>query len=183
METNEIASATVATPIGRLSVVASPRGLLRIAFPERASGSAALRNSVRAYERTSGPGQQARRQLAAALRQLREYFAGRRDAFDLPLDLAGTAHQQRVWQALQRIPFGRTLSYGQLAAQLGAPRGARAVGRACATNPVPVVVPCHRVVGGDGELHGYDGGLWRKQRLLELERAKSPRKALPHSRG
>lgn len=165
--THEIASTTLATPIGRLTVVASPRGLLRIDFAARTGGRA--RHATRA---TSPEAKQARRHLAAAIRQLREYFAGRRSRFDLPLDLAGSAYQQRVWHALQRIPFGRTLSYGQLATQLGAPGGARAVGRACATNPVPLVVPCHRVVGGDGSLHGYDGGLWRKQRLLELESAK-----------
>jgi len=156
----ETASTTVATPIGRLSIVASPRGLLRIDFRERESSATAARNSA---------GKEARRHLAAAVRQLRDYFAGRRSAFELPLDLVGTAYQQRVWRALQGVPFGRTLSYGELAARLGAPKGARAVGRACATNPVPVVVPCHRVVDGDGALHGYGGGLWRKQRLLELE--------------
>ncbi len=158
----EIASTTVATPIGRLSIAASPRGLLRINFSERETSRAAARHKAP---------REARQHLAAAVRQLRDYFAGRRGAFKLLLDLEGTAYQQRVWRALQRVPFGRTLSYGELAARLGVPAGARAVGRACATNPVPVVVPCHRVVGGDGALHGYGGGLWRKQRLLELERA------------
>jgi len=170
-ETQEIASATVATPIGRLSIVASRRGLRRIDFAESAGGVKTAENQA------TGRGKEARRHLAAALRQLRGYFAGRRNTFDLPLDLAGTAYQQRVWSALQRVPFGRTLSYGELAARLGARGGARAVGRACATNPVPIVVPCHRVVGGDGALHGYDGGLWRKQRLLELEHARAPQSA------
>ncbi len=169
---HEIASATVATPIGRLAVAASARGLLRIDFPEREN-----EHSARTSHPTTRPAKEARGHLAAALRQLRDYFAGRRSTFDLPLDLAGTAYQQRVWSALQRVPFGRTLSYGELAARLGAPGGARAVGRACATNPVPIVVPCHRVVGGDGALHGYDGGLWRKQRLLELEHARTPQTA------
>ena len=163
-EVYETASTTVATPIGRLSIVASPRGLLRIDFPERESSVTAAHNSA---------GKEARRHLAVAVRQLRDYFAGRRSAFELRLDLVGTAYQQRVWRALQGVPFGRTLSYGELAARLGAPKGARAVGRACATNPVPVVVPCHRVVDGAGALHGYGGGLWRKQRLLELERGAS----------
>lgn len=173
IEVYETASTTVATPIGRLSIVASPRGLLRIDFPERESSATAARNSAGILRRATQEGKEARRHLAVAVRQLRDYFAGRRSSFELPLDLVGTAYQQRVWRALQGVPFGRTMSYGELAVRLGAPKGARAVGRACATNPVPVVVPCHRVVDGDGALHGYGGGLWRKQRLLELERGAS----------
>ncbi len=175
-ENHGTASATVRTPIGWLSIAASPRGLLRIDFVAQAIGSKA------AGTRATGPDKEARRHLAAALRQLRDYFAGRRSTFELPLDLAGTAYQQRVWRALERIPFGRTLTYGELAARLGAPGGARAVGRACATNPVPVVVPCHRVVGSEGSLQGYGGGLWRKQRLLELERAPAPQSVEGRSR-
>jgi len=175
-ENHVTTSATVRTPIGRLSIAASPRGLLRVDFERRASGSKA------AGTRTTGPSKESRRHLAAALRQLRDYFAGRRSTFELPLDLAGTAYQQRVWRALERIPFGRTLTYGELAARLGAPGGARAVGRACATNPLPVVVPCHRVVGSGGSLQGYGGGLWRKQGLLELERALAPQSIEGRSR-
>lgn len=169
-ETEEIAFTTLRTPIGRLLVIASPRGLLRINFAGRENRRGNLPKGVR----STRANQEARQHLAAAVRQLRDYFAGQRSTFNLPLDLTGTPYQLRVWRALQHVPFGRTLSYGQLATRLGTPRSARAVGRACATNPVPVVVPCHRVVGGDGALHGYDGGLWRKQRLLELELA------LPH---
>ncbi len=166
-ETQEIAFTTLTTPIGRLVVIASRRGLLRIDFAVGEDSRGISPKGVR----TAGANKEARQHLAAAVRQLRDYFVGRRSTFDLPLDLTGTPYQQRVWRALQHVPFGRTLSYGELATRLGTPRSARAVGRACATNPVPVVVPCHRVVGGDGALHGYDGGLWRKQRLLELEHA------------
>lgn len=109
--------------------------------------------------------------LVAAAEQLTAYFAGGLTAFDLPLAPAGTAFQQRVWTALRAIPFGETASYGQVARALGLTAAAsRAVGAANGRNPIPVVVPCHRVVGADGTLTGYAGGLERKQVLLDLER-------------
>jgi methylated-DNA-[protein]-cysteine S-methyltransferase len=158
-----VVSTTIETPIGRLGVAASPRGLSGVDFHPGQAG-----NGERA---ASGPGADAaRRHLEEAVQQLQDYFAGRRSTFDVPLDLTGTPYQQRVWRALLRIPAGKTLSYGEVAKLLGSPAAARAVGRACATNPVPVVVPCHRVVGSDGKLHGFGGGLWRKEKLLELER-------------
>lgn len=103
--------------------------------------------------------------------QLAEYFAGTRRAFDLPLAAAGSAFQRRVWQALGRIPYGATRSYGELARELGVPGGSRAVGSANGRNPIAIVIPCHRVIAEDGTLGGYGGGLWRKRRLLELEGA------------
>lgn len=109
--------------------------------------------------------------FAETARQLREYFAGQRRGFDLPLAPRGSAFQLRVWQALERIPYGRTRSYGELARQLGCPGAAQAVGAANGSNPLAVVVPCHRVVGADGALTGYAGGLERKRRLLDLEAA------------
>ncbi len=102
--------------------------------------------------------------------QLAEYFAGDRRGFDVPLDLAGTPFQERVWTALQTIPYGETRSYGQLAAQVGNPSASRAVGMANGRNPVGIIVPCHRVVGSTGKLVGYGGGVERKQRLLAHER-------------
>lgn len=106
--------------------------------------------------------------------QLQEYFAGERQDFDLPLSPSGTDFQLRVWAALRDIPYGRTASYGQIAASLGASAGAsRAVGSANGANPIAIVVPCHRVIGADGTLTGYAGGLERKRTLLELERAAS----------
>jgi methylated-DNA-[protein]-cysteine S-methyltransferase len=102
--------------------------------------------------------------------QLEEYFGGRRRQFDLPLDPVGTPFQLRVWEALRAIPCGQTAAYGEIARAVNRPRAFRAVGQANHVNPLTIVVPCHRVVGADGSLTGYGGGLWRKQWLLDLER-------------
>jgi methylated-DNA-[protein]-cysteine S-methyltransferase len=109
--------------------------------------------------------------FGAIIDQLHEYFAGRRTQFELPIALNGTAFQRRVWAALQTIPYGRTVSYGELAAQIGQPGASRAVGMANGRNPIGIIVPCHRVVGSNGSLTGYGGGLQRKAQLLALERA------------
>ncbi|MFC5143695.1 methylated-DNA--[protein]-cysteine S-methyltransferase [Streptomyces aureoversilis] len=109
--------------------------------------------------------------FARVREQLEEYFAGSRTAFDLPLALAGTAFQRTVWNALLEIPYGETVSYGLLAARIGRPAAARAVGLANGKNPVGIIVPCHRVVGANGALTGYGGGLPRKRRLLDFEQA------------
>ena len=109
--------------------------------------------------------------LVETARQLGEYFAGERNAFALPLDLAGTAFQRKVWNALLTIPFGETRSYGQIAKQIGRPSAVRAVGAANGRNPVSIVVPCHRVIGSNGSLTGFAGGLDVKSRLLRLENA------------
>ena len=109
--------------------------------------------------------------LAAARRQLGEYFARERTTFDLPLAARGTAFQQKVWEALRRIEYGTTRSYGQIAEEIGAPGAARAVGAANHDNPIAIVTPCHRVVGAKGSLVGYAGGLEQKRALLELETA------------
>ncbi|MBS1857834.1 MAG: methylated-DNA--[protein]-cysteine S-methyltransferase [Acidobacteria bacterium] len=111
--------------------------------------------------------------IAETARQLRAYFTGALRRFDLPLDMQGTPFQQRVWRQLQSIPYGETRSYRQVAAAIGAPAAVRAVGAANGANPVPIVVPCHRVIGAGGKLVGYGGGLELKQRLLELEGARS----------
>ena len=108
--------------------------------------------------------------LVEAAHQLRSYFALRLREFDLPLEIAGTAFQLRVWNLLRQIPYGETRSYGDLARSLGTPKAVRAVGAANGANPLPIVVPCHRVIGADGSLTGYGGGLPLKKRLLELER-------------
>ena len=109
--------------------------------------------------------------LATAATQLREYFAGERTSFEVPLDMRGTAFQRQVWEALRTIPYGTTASYGEIAAQVGQPGAARAVGLANGRNPVAVIVPCHRVIGADGSLTGYGGGLSCKEFLLALEGA------------
>lgn len=109
----------------------------------------------------------------AAVDQLDAYFAGELTAFDLPLAPRGSEFQRRVWAALQEIPYGETESYGQLAERIGSPGGARAVGLANGKNPIGIIIPCHRVVGADGSLTGYGGGIERKRQLLELELAVS----------
>ena len=101
--------------------------------------------------------------------QLKSYFAGERKAFDLPLVLEGTTFQERVWTALQNIPYGETVSYKVLAERVGSPKAVRAVGAANGANPIPIIIPCHRVIGNDGSLTGFGGGIPLKKRLLDLE--------------
>ena len=108
--------------------------------------------------------------FSVALEQLGEYFAGSRQEFDVPLKVAGTPFQQRVWQELVRIPYGTTITYAQLAQRVGKPTASRAVGNANARNPISIIVPCHRVIGADGKLTGYAGGVDKKQWLLAWER-------------
>ncbi|HEY3995320.1 MAG TPA: methylated-DNA--[protein]-cysteine S-methyltransferase [Mycobacterium sp.] len=112
--------------------------------------------------------------FADAVEQLNAYFAGELTDFDLELDLQGTVFQQRVWKALLTIPYGETRSYGEIAEQVGAPGSARAVGLANGHNPIAIVVPCHRVIGANGKLTGYGGGIDRKLTLLELEKSRAP---------
>lgn len=111
--------------------------------------------------------------LAETIRQLRAYFAGELHDFDLPLAPQGPAFHQRVWRALCKIPYGETISYGELARRVGSPNASRAVGRANGANPIAIVIPCHRVIGSNGKLTGYGGGLPRKEFLLGLERKQS----------
>lgn len=154
----------VDTPLGPVTLAATERGLAGLWFdgqkhhPGPLAPSDATRHGNADW-------------LAQADRQLADYFAGRLTAFDLALDAAGTPFQQAVWRALLAVPHGRTCSYGQLAAAAGFPGAVRAVAAAIGRNPVSVVVPCHRVVGGDGHLTGYAGGLDRKRALLALEAA------------
>lgn len=115
--------------------------------------------------------------LVRAVSELREYFDGTRRQFSLPLELAGTEFQVRVWKVLESIPYGETRSYAQIAQALGQPRAVRAVGAANSRNPVPIVVPCHRVIGAGGQLVGYGGGLQAKKMLLELEARNAARAA------
>lgn len=147
------------SPLGPLLIAGRDGELTCIGLPR---GRSAVRPGPD-WERNDGAWQEARRQLSA-------YFDGRLTEFDLALRPAGTPFQQEVWQALRAIPYGGTCSYGQLAAAIGRPAAVRAVGRANGSNPLPIVVPCHRVIGGNGELTGYGGGLAAKQWLLELER-------------
>jgi O-6-methylguanine DNA methyltransferase len=143
----------------RLRVVVSAAGVRAIGFPPPRDV---------AGERVEGDPS-----IAEAARQLRAYFAGELKRFDLALDLQGTEFQMRVWRQLEAIPYGETRSYRQIAKAIGAPAAVRAVGAANGANPVPIVVPCHRVIGSGGKLVGYGGGLELKKRLLELEGARS----------
>jgi methylated-DNA-[protein]-cysteine S-methyltransferase len=143
----------LATPIGPVSVGVGQGRVRRVGF-----------GSVTPTPRPTDP------VLAEALAQLRAYFAGTRTSFDLPLaDPPGSAFERAVWAELARIPYGRTVTYGQVAAAVGDPGAARGVGTACHRNPLPLVVPCHRVVGAGGKLVGFGGGLPAKRWLLEHE--------------
>ena len=147
----------VPSPVGELTLVASDTALLAVHFP------------TSRHVPTSGG--EATALLARTRQQLEEYFARARTTFDLPLDSAGSAFQRRVWDALRAIPYGTTLSYSELARRLGDVSATRAVGAANGQNPIPIIVPCHRVVGAHGELTGFGGGLDRKRWLLEHEGA------------
>jgi methylated-DNA-[protein]-cysteine S-methyltransferase len=149
------------SPLGELVITASDAGLTAVWFPGP---------DLPAVQPDGGR-RSATAVLARAREQLAEYFAGSRTAFDLPLAPAGTAFQRRVWDALRTIPYGATLSYSELARRLGDPRATRAVGAANGKNPIPIIVPCHRVIGARGELTGFGGGLERKRWLLEHEGA------------
>ncbi len=154
------------SPVGELTLTATERGLAGVYFERHQHGprSAERERWTRDDGRNPASGI-----LTDARQQLRAYFAGERTAFDVPLDPTGTPFQLRVWQELRRIPFGGLESYGELARRLGNPRAARAVGAANGRNPISIVVPCHRVIGGNGSLTGFGGGLERKRWLLAHE--------------
>jgi methylated-DNA-[protein]-cysteine S-methyltransferase len=156
---NSLHLARVASPLGPLLLAADAQGLRRIEFfggkrapPAPASGSA--------FDPV----------LEETIRQLAAYFAGRLEIFDLPLAPEGTRFQRNVWRHLGEIPYGQTISYGELACRIGNPRASRAVGLANGSNPIVIVIPCHRVIGSNGKLTGYGGGLPIKEKLLALER-------------
>lgn len=151
------------SPVGELLIVADDSAVRIVRF-----SSDPHTGKVEDGWRKGGP------LVAKARRQLDEYFRGRRQRFDLPLAPSGTPFQLRAWKALRDIPYGATRSYGEQARAMGQPRAVRAVGAANGRNPIAIVVPCHRVIGGDGRLTGYGGGLGIKQYLLDLERHQLP---------
>jgi methylated-DNA-[protein]-cysteine S-methyltransferase len=160
---------TIPTPIGTLLVVSDDHAVRALDFED---AQPRLLRALRRHCGTDVTTVPKAGELRAA-RALRRYFAGELDALDaLPVRTAGTPLQHEVWQALRAIPAGTTLSYGQLAARLGRPRARRAVAMANARNPIALIVPCHRVIGADGSLTGYAGGLSRKRWLLDHERAR-----------
>jgi methylated-DNA-[protein]-cysteine S-methyltransferase len=147
----------VASPVGKLRLIASDKGLVAIDVRNVKTSNDQVKNAA------------AQKILSATKKQLEQYFAGKRTAFDIPLDLVGTDFQQLAWRALCRIPFGKTISYGDQAKNIKKPKAFRAVGSANGKNPIPIIVPCHRVVAGDGSLGGYSLGLKMKKQLLALE--------------
>ncbi len=153
----QLASATIPTRVGNFTALFTPRGLARLDFPSTGKSSA----------RTD-----AQPPLACELAaQLNDYFDGKRAQFDVPLDLLdGTKFQRNVWRQMAKIPAGKTRSYKALAARIGKPAAVRAVGAACGANPIPILIPCHRVVSSDGKLGGFSGGLHWKKKLLALEK-------------
>jgi methylated-DNA-[protein]-cysteine S-methyltransferase len=151
---------TIDSPLGELILVAEDETLSGVYFPG---------HWTRPDPATFG--ERSERRLEQVERQLAEYFAGERTSFDLPTTVGGSAFQRRVWALLGEIPYGQTTTYGAIARELGGPTLARRVGNAVGHNPLSVIVPCHRVVGADGNLTGYAGGLERKRLLLELEGA------------
>jgi O-6-methylguanine DNA methyltransferase len=161
-----VSRAEISSPIGPLALYGTGEGLMAIVFPRhsrlaveawlhRVIGQASIVDDEQAHE--------------AALSQLDDYFAGRRREFDLELDLRGTLFQRRVWEAVAAVPYGQTRSYRDVATAVGQPAAVRAVGAANGANPIPLVIPCHRIIGSNGTLHGYGGGLDVKAKLLELE--------------
>lgn len=149
------------SPVGELTLVASDSGLVAVHWEHDDFDRVKLGETVEVNDHPV---------LIAAAEQLDEYFAGKRTAFDLPLDFRGTAFQKSVWAALLTIPFGETRSYGEIARQIGQPTAARAVGAANGRNPISIIAPCHRVIGANGSLTGFAGGIEAKRLLLGLER-------------
>ena len=149
----------LSTPIGELTLIASDTALTGVAFPSWRHRPARARRDTMSEV------------LGRAKDQLTEYFTGTRTTFDIPLDAAGSEFERRVWDLLRAIPYGATATYGELAKRLGSTKEARAVGAANGKNPIPIIVPCHRVIGANGDLTGFGGGIERKRWLLQHEGA------------
>lgn len=157
----------IPTPLGPMVAAADERALVLLEFADRRMLETQIRTLRRRLGCAFAPGTNA--VLERTAKELAEYFAGRRQRFEVPLDTPGTPFQRAVWERLARIPCGRTVSYSALAREAGRAAAVRAAARAVGDNRIAIIVPCHRVVGADGNLTGYGGGLWRKRRLLELE--------------
>jgi len=163
----QVATTEIGTPIGAMIAAASETHLLLFEFPHRRMIDTQFERVRRALDCEPAPGDPP---VVAMLRsQLDEYFAGRRREFTVPLHTPGTPFQMRVWAELQRIPCGTTTTYARVAEAIGQPNAVRAVARANGDNRIAIIIPCHRVIGSNGELVGYGGGLSRKRKLLDLE--------------
>ena len=163
--------AWIETPIGPMIAGATDAGLCLLEFTDRRMLEAQLQRLRQRFKSAMAPGRH--RHLDQVQEELTEYFAGTRTGFAVPVSAPGTPFEERVWQALLEIPYGETRSYEDIARAIGSPKAVRAVGRANGLNRIAIVIPCHRVVNKSGELGGYGGGLWRKRRLLHLERNKA----------
>lgn len=150
----------ISSPVGTLKLVASNEGLVAVLWEKERDARVRLDKMESAKDHPI---------LIETEKQLKEYFSGHRKVFDIPLAPIGTSFQNKVWMALRDIPFGETRSYGELAKKIGSPKAARAVGAANGRNPLSIIVPCHRVIGQNGKLTGFAGGLDKKEILLKLE--------------
>ncbi len=168
MPSTEFYYKTFGSPLGDVLACASADGVCWLGWTDDQAHTslAAICGKWTADARLIQGSPEALQQLE---RELREYFSGDRREFTVPLDLRGTEFEKSVWNALLKIPYGQTKSYGQIAIELGKPKAVRAVGRANGANNIPILIPCHRVISASGTLHGYTGGLWRKQKLLAVE--------------
>ncbi|MBI3649103.1 MAG: methylated-DNA--[protein]-cysteine S-methyltransferase [Actinobacteria bacterium] len=164
----DIAVGSVGSPVGRLTIAVTRRGLVRVAYDDEAVDEVLDRLGRELSPRIL----ESARETEGWRRELEEFFEGRRTRFDLPVDRRLIRGVQRdVLAATRRVPYGRVATYGEIAVRIGRPRAARAVGRALGANPIPIVIPCHRVIGANGKLIGYAGGIDRKVALLSLEGA------------
>ena len=151
------------TPVGRLLIAGDENGLRHVSFA-KSHFSAPVTTPEKDWVANEKP-------FEEAVKQLNAYFSGQLQDFDLPLAPEGTEFQQKVWKALRKVKFGKTASYGHIAAQIGNPAASRAVGMANGRNPISIIIPCHRIIGSSGKLVGYGGGLKHKETLLKLERS------------
>lgn len=158
------------SPIGTLTIVVTEKGVCHICFGGLELNQASIHAWLRKHGR-KGELIHCKDSVEPIRQQLEEYFSGERVAFDLSLDLCGTPFQKKVWHALMDIEYGRTISYKDVALSIGAPKAVRAIGGANNKNPIPIIIPCHRVIGSNGNMVGYGGGLDKKERLLALEGA------------
>lgn len=164
-----LARASVETPLGRMLIACNDAGLTLLSLP--GEDEAAFARAASRHTPTVPAGEAAARHAALAAEELRAYFAGDLRRFSVPLAPHGTVFQRLVWDAVGAVPYGETATYGAIAARLNRPRAARAVGHANGANPLPIVIPCHRLVGHNGALTGYAGGLAMKRWLIDHERA------------
>ena len=153
-------SKTIQSPVGKLTLVANCKSLIAVLLENEKPGRVNFTEIVETKNNSI---------LTSAEAQIKEYFTGSRTVFDLPIEFQGTEFQKKVWKQLQKIPFGKTLSYSELAKKINSPLSSRAVGAASGKNPLSIICPCHRVIGKSGKLTGFAGGLENKSYLLELE--------------